>query len=108
MSHAENFQRRDLTAEEEASVVQELMSQGLTNVQVANELNKSAGWVNNRVQYLKVGADVRDVGARVPKKMSALIWADKVKNQNQRRSLLRRIEVEKWRLPKLKPRLKII
>lgn len=102
MSHAENFQRRDLTAEEEASVVQELMAQGLTNVQVANELNKSAGWVNNRVQYLKVGSDVRDVGARVPKKMSALIWADKVKNQNVRKSLLRRIEVEEMPFSRVK------
>lgn len=92
MSFAENFQRRDLTAEEEATVVREYLEQGLNKTRIGKTLHKSAGWVENRYQYLATGADVRDVGTRVPKKMSHLVLTDKVKAPGLRNSLLRRIE----------------
>ena len=90
----ENTQRRDLTAEEEASVVRDLLEIGYSAARVQKELRKSGGWFSNRKQYLLTAPDVREVGARVPKKMMALIWADKVKSPSMRKSLLRQIERE--------------
>ena len=90
----ENFQRNDLTAEEEAAVVRHYMEQGLSVAQIARRRNKSEGWVYNRINYLKVGDDVREVGGRVRKALSSLVLVDKVKDKTKRADLLHRIEAQ--------------
>lgn len=93
LSLVENLQRRDLTAYEEAAVVRDLMeAEGLTQKQVAMRFHKSETWVNNRIAFLKTGTDVQTVGARVPKKLSALLLTDRVKTPDVRAQLLADIE----------------
>ena len=106
MALDENFQRADLTAEEEANVVRGYLDEGLSISQIARKRNKSEGWVNNRIAYLKVGADVREVGGRVRKALSSLVLTDRVKDRDLRKSLLHRIETEELPFKKVEVEVK--
>lgn len=94
MSLDENFQREDLTVEAEAKLVRDYLEMNFTIAKIASKRNKKVGWVNNRIAYLKVGRDVREVGARVSGALSALTLTDRVKDADLRKSLLHRIEAE--------------
>ncbi len=86
----ENLQRVDLTPIEEARGIADLMeAEGLSQNATSKRLNKHINWVRNRLGLLKTGADVQEVAAVAPDKMSSLLEIDTVTDDSDtRRDLL--------------------
>lgn len=88
----ENLQRRDLPPLEEARGMSQLMSeQGLSLREAARVLGKGKGYVENRLNLLKMGADVQEM---VSVQTDTLLHArdiDGVPDPEHRRALIRAV-----------------
>lgn len=65
MNLAENAQRKDLTIKEEARAVKRLLSLGLTQQQASDELGKSRGWLQIRMQLSDLPEEIQDVAVEL-------------------------------------------
>jgi len=58
---AENLQRHDLTAIEEASIFQSLVDKGRSKKDIAKMVSKSAAYIDSRLSLFKLPDEVRDL-----------------------------------------------
>ena len=61
MTMAENLDREQLDAIEEARGLQDLLHRGRTQEQLADRLHKSQSWIANRLRLLKLPIEVQDM-----------------------------------------------
>jgi len=57
----ENLQREDLNPLEEATALQELLQDGITQEELGRKLGKSQAWIANRLRLLQAPQDLKDM-----------------------------------------------
>ena len=85
----ENIQRRDLTPMEEARAFQMMLEQrGYTQVQLAERLGKSRGFIRNRLDLLRAPEDVQALVEQRPDMLMAARAVARVREAEQRAPII--------------------